>query len=385
MKRLVGLALCLTACSSAPTLDAGSVDAAGQADDAGADDAGADDAGADDAGADAGPPRDSVAVLSLNLQCLSLDGTRFATNAERFDAIARAVAVERVDVLLLQEVCDDGSVDAVTLLQRALEAAGAGTFAAHVVYGHIGWEGTPEEARESVAVLARTLTETTALVHRDQAGLRRVAASASADTSLGSLRVVSVHLAFRDAPVRRSQAREAAAVALSESDPSLAVLVGGDLNARARSDPYLAFSALGYVDASAGAGGSRIDHLFVHRGAPLAVAEARRLFVTERVSDHPGVLVRLVRGPPEVVEITRIVAEHDPGTARTLWLRGDAAPLTWAVGWPMHDLGDGRWRFVSTELTGPLEVKALIDDVTWQTGPNERVVAGTDFRFAPSF
>lgn len=387
----VALALLAGACGPAAGEDAGARDAGTPREDAGAWDAGTprEDAGArsDASSRDAGVAEPSVVILSLNLHCLELDGTPHPSHAARFAAIAAAVAREGVDVLLLQEVCDDGTVDAAAGLLAALEAEGAGTFEAQVVFAHLAWEGTPEEARESVAVLGRSLGRPTELVHRVQDGLRRVAAAADVETDLGTLRVLSVHFDHLDADARRAQARESAAVALSEADPSLAVVVGGDLNARAGSEAFGAFAAMGFVEASEAAGGDRIDHVFVHRGTPVEVREARRLFDTSatRVSDHPGVLVRLAAGAPEAVTVTRVVAEHDPGFGRHLWIRGSVAPLGWTRGWPMHALSPGRWRFVATELAGTVELKALVDDVTWQTGANQRVGAGDDLTFTPSF
>ena len=79
------------------------------------------------------------------------------------------------------------------------------------------------------------------------------------------------------------------------------------------------------------------------------------------------------------------VPGSDPGLGRHLWIRGSAAPLDWSAGWPMHSLGPGRWRFVSTELFGEVELKVLVDDETWQLGANEVVTAGVDLTFAPSF
>jgi len=380
--------LSLVGCETDAPTDSGPVDASIEPPfDGGQPDAGPADAGVlpDASRPDAGPSPDTLRILTLNLHCLSVEGTPYANNPERLAAVAEAVARERVAVLLLQEVCDDGRVDAVAALTAALEAAGAGSYDSHVVFAHVAWEGTPEEARESVAVMARGLSTQSALTHRDQAGLQRVAAAASVATELGEVRVMSVHLDHRDSVVRPAQAREAASVTLSEADPSLAAIVGGDFNARAGSPAYRALSSVGYVDASLEAEGRRIDHIFVHRGAPLSVVGSRQLFVDAPVSDHPGVLVELAPGTGDDVTVTRIIAEADPGLGRHLSVRGDAAPLSWALDWPMHDLGGSRWQFVSTEHSASFEIKALIDGSVWQSGPNVVVAAGTDVRFAPSF
>lgn len=385
----VALACLLVACGEPAPTDAGADPTDGGATDAAATDGGAlDDAGADAGASDAGMTAPRATVLTLNLHCLSLEGTPYASNESRFTAIAETVATERVDVLLLQEVCDDATIDAAMALQGALAAVGAGDFTAHVAFAHVAWEGTPEEARESVAVMARSIARPTVIDHRVQGGLRRVAATADVATPLGTLRATAVHLDFMDAPVRLAQAREAGAVTISEAfDDGLPALIGGDLNATRGSDAHHAFLDLGLLDASQAAGGSRIDHVFVHRGAPLRPVEARRLFddPSTAVSDHPGVLVRFEAATPDAVSWTRVIADHDPGAGHTLWLRGGVAPLSWDAGWPMHALTAARWRFVTSELMGTVEVKTLIDDATWQMGENAVVEAGAELTLTPSY
>lgn len=387
--RAASLALLVAGCDGAMAGDAGAVieDAAGA--DAGGDAGAPPDAGSSDAGEeDAAMPGPVATVLTLNLHCLSIDGTAYGSNDARFAAIAETVAREGVDVLLLQEVCDDGALDAGAALGAALSAAGAGDFQIHAAFAHVAWEGTPDEARESVAVMARALASPSTLDHRVQDGLRRVAASATVETALGPLRATSLHLDHRSAPARLAQAREAGAISLSEAyDGALPSVIGGDLNAPRGSDAHGAFGALGYLDASDAAGGDRIDHVFVHRSAPLRAVEARRVLddAATRVSDHPGVLVRLVAAAPADVTWTRVIAAYDAGVGRHLWIRGSAAPLSWDAGWPMHALAPGRWRFVTSELAGRVEVKTLIDDTLWQTGENDVVMAGGETTITPAF
>lgn len=389
------LACALGACDAPPTEDAGARDGGLAADAGAAMDAGGaldadvidDDAGEGDAGPDAAAPRAIATVLTLNLHCLELDGTAYATHQARLAAVAALVAREAVDVLLLQEVCDDGAFDAAEALGRALEEAGAGTFARHVSFAHLAWEGTSREARESVAVFSRELSAPATLAHRTQDGLRRVMVSASAGTPLGVLRVASVHFDHRSAAARLAQAREAAAITLAEADPHLAAVVGGDVNAPRGSDAHAAFGQLGYLDASDAAGGGRIDHVFSHRAAPLRALEARRVLddPATRVSDHPGVLVRFVAAAPDDVLVTRVLARHDPGPGRALYVRGSAPPLSWTRGWPMRPRAAGEWSFIATELAGAVELKVLVDDVDWQLGENARVEAGGALELTPTF
>lgn len=377
-----------------PALVALAGDAGSQLDARVREDAGArSDASAPDSGApedvDAGTPEPTLAVLTLNLRCLSLEGTPYATQLDRFAAVAATVVAERVDVLALQEVCEDGTVDVLALLIDALEAESGEGWSGHAVFAHVAGEGTPDEADERVAIVARSIRATGELVHRRQGVLRRAAATAEVGIAGGTVHVISVHLDHLDADAREAQAREAALSAMVEADPSLALIVAGDFNDREGQPAHTALLAAGFRDRSAGVGLSRIDHVFVHRGSGLVTREARALFDTPEtaVSDHPGVLVRLSRATPEAVLVSRVTAEHTPPGGRTLWIRGSQAPLSWTSGWPMHPIAPGRWRWVSTELSGPFELKAILDDdeTSWQRGANTPATAGVDLEYRPTF
>ena len=372
----------------AASVDAGELDAGSL--DAGERDAGALDAGERDASEpDAGPPTPTLTVLSLNLHCLSVEGTAYADNASRFAAIAATALREGVDVFALQEVCDNGTVDALTLLIEALEAESGEPWSGHAVLAHRGFVGTPDEADEHVAIVARSIRSSGELVHRRQGALRRVAATAEIGVDGGSIHVMAVHLDHLDAAVSGAQAREAAVTSLVEGDPSLALLVAGDFNAREGQPAHAALLAAGFRDRSAGVGLARIDHVFTHRASGFVTRSAQVLFDTPetRVSDHPGVLVTLVAATPEDVVVSRATAEHTPTAGRTLWIRGSSAPLSWTSGWPMVPVATGRWRFLSTEIAGPYELKAILDDseTSWQLGANVAAMAGVDLVFRPTF
>jgi len=365
-----------------------------------------------------GPP----VVLSLNLHCLKTDGTAFADNSARFAAIAETIASEGVDVVLAQEVCAGAKGDARAMLLAALAKATGATWSSAIAFAHRAWEGTPEEADESVAIFARgALSDARETVHRAQGSLRRVAIGATVTVSGGGggsgsgsgsgggsgsgtspvrARVYSVHLDHATAVARTGQAREIASAAMVEADGAgvaidaggggvaLPVIVAGDFNAIASDDAPRALDLFGFVEGSGSAATARIDHVFVHRSAPFAAAATKTLFEGAlAVSDHPGVLVRFSPRAPSPVRLTRVVAT---GTfASPLTLRGSRAPLSWDHGWPAFPrVGPGATgvAVVTSELpAGAFSYKFLRDDTDWALGADVNGTGETDNTTTPAF
>lgn len=348
---------------------------------------------ADSGGADSGEGAlpEQLSVLSLNLHCLKLDGTPYADNAERFAAIARLVAEEEVAVLAAAEICADGETDAEEALRLALEAATGEGWTSSAVFAHTAWEGTADEAEERVGLFVQGEPAASgALTFAVQGSLNRVAAYATLPASRGGLTVWSVHLEVFEESVRLQQAREAAGAALALADPGLDVLVAGDMNDVEGSATHAAYGAAGFTDLSQGLDPERIDHVFAHRGAAWALDEARLVFdgdAEPAVSDHPGVLVRLVPAEGEAVDWTRVTASADAGFGHYLALRGDVDPLSWDAGWPGAALDDQTWRWVSTEIPAgePFAYKTLLDDEQWQTGEDSAGVGGEDQEIRPTY
>ncbi len=329
-------------------------------------------------------------LMSLNLHCLITGGTGFDTNEDRFDEIARAASVEEVAVIAVQEACVSDTESAVTLLEAALEAETGEDWSAHWAEAHVAWQGTPDEALEGLAVFVRGEgSDPAALTYQAQTGLVRVGVAVTLPEHLGSVRVHSVHLSVLDEDIRHRQAREAASSALAEVDPGLGIVIAGDLNARAGTPAHDAFGALGFDDLSADLAADRIDHAFAHGGAALQATEARLIFDDTDyavVSDHPGVVVRLEPSPPVAVSITRIGVNTDVGAGHYVTVRGDVEPLSWDLGWPAFNRGNGRWDLVLPGLSqGSFGFKALIDDVTWQQGDDVVGTAGADHEITPVF
>ncbi|MBW2460209.1 MAG: endonuclease/exonuclease/phosphatase family protein, partial [Deltaproteobacteria bacterium] len=276
--------VCLAAACSSNLdrpVDGGAPTDAGGETDTGSDPGDAGDAGdAGDTGTtmDGGLPRAPWGAVSLNLHCLETGGTAFTTNEERFAAIADRAVSGGARVLLLQEACNDGAVSALDVLERALEAASGREWHGSFAFAHVAWEGTPQEADEGVAMLADVpLSDVRVLEHGALGSLRRVMLSAALGGDLTGLRVGTFHLDHADEAVRRLQARELAVAGLVHGG-SASVLLGGDLNDREGSAAYTALGEAGYVDTSSALRGTRIDHVFVHRGAGIGATSAELVF-----------------------------------------------------------------------------------------------------------
>lgn len=384
------IVLLFTACTSgdersrdaggdAGSHDAGQVDAGSDEDAGGAADGGAD-AGSRDAGA-----LPALRVLSLNLHCLDVDGTPYSTNAARLAAVAERMVTERVDAALLQEVCDDGTTDALALLESEIETRTSEEWSSVFALAHVAWEGTAMEADEGVAILARgPLSDIETHAHVAQGALRRVTIEA---TLSSGLRVASFHLDHEDAASRTRQARELAVMPLVGIAVSANALLGGDLNDREGTAAHAALLEAGFIDATAELRSTRIDHVFVHRGAGFGAVSAELIFTAsgERVSDHPGVLVSLDAVAPPAVSITEIVGRVDVGFGRHLTVRGDSEPLSWELGLPLVAIEADDWRWATTELDAPFAYKLLRDDIDWQTGENLAGTPGESHTVTPAF
>ena len=332
-------------------------------------------------------PSAPFTLLSLNLHCFRVDGTVYATNAERFAAIASLAAAREVAVLTLQEACERPGEKAIELLRAALEQQTGVPWTSTWALAHVAWEGTPDEADEGVGLLVRgALSDPGALEHAVQGALRRIAVSATLPPALGSPRVTSVHFEVFEPEARTMQAREVAAAGLVDTDSTYAVIIAGDFNDVEGSATHAAFPAMGYLAADAGLDPSGIDHVMSHRAAPLRPTLAEQVFLgAQAVSDHPGILVRFEPATGDIVTTTRITAESDPGADHFLSLRGDTAPLEWDRGFPMRAVKPGEHVFVTTEIAAPFAFKTLLDDTTWQTGPNVEGVAGAAQVVMPMF
>lgn len=328
-------------------------------------------------------------IASLNLHCLKTEDSDFTTNEQRFQAIAQTIAAEGIVAVAVQEACVAGTTDALEMLRAAISASTGETWSKQWMLAHVGWQGTPDEAQEGVGILARgSLTNVTQVEFRHQSSLRRVMIGATLPDS--GLRLWSVHLEVGNPAMALLQAREAAAIAVAEADPSWDVIVGGDFNSAQGSPPLAAFETMGFTELTASLGANQIDHIFAHRGAAVSLAQTRILFdgtAQPKVSDHPGVMVELSPAAGQAVTRTRFLAHADSVPGNWLALRGSSPPLDWGWGWPAWKRADGSWAWVTSELQqgASLEYKWLADDTTWQTGGNASCAAGSDCDLSPAF
>ena len=332
----------------------------------------------DDTQADSGDPQpdQSFGLLSLNLHCLKTEGTDFASNQERFEAVAEAVVAEDIQVIALQELCVSDRESAPALLEASLEGATGLNWELTTAFAHTGWEGTDDESDEFVGLAVRGgLLDSRELVFHVQDGLRRVGVQGRWDTGFAQLAFTSVHLDHQHAEVRLGQSRQSAVEALVSASGAES-LVLGDFNDTPSSVPVLAMATMGFEDLGAELDDDRIDYIFAHHGASIELLSFERIFIGERwprISDHPGMLARVGESVARPVSLTTVTTEYDD--EGWLALRGDQAPLGWELGWPASQ--DGRhWTAVFTELEGAFEYKWLRDDADWQEGENRQGQSG---------
>lgn len=334
-----------------------------------------------------GPSVKTNSLLSLNLHCLRLDGTVYATNADRFAAIAALVADRDISAIALQEVCQRPGENALDELQAAIEKATMATWSSAWKFAHIAWEGTPNQADEGVALLVKgTLTNHREIDHLVQGSLHRVAMSATLPAEWANVRLTSIHFEVFEESARKMQAREAAVATLVDSDPLLGAMVAGDFNDIEGSATHSAFPAMGYIAANAGLDPAGIDHVMIHRASPFRPVKSEKVFLgAEAVSDHPGILVVFEAAQGENVTITRIMTNVNPSGNQFLSIRGNVAPLTWDLGFPLHQKLNGTRVFLTTEIQSNFEFKLLASDQTWQLGANMQGTSGVDQMVIPTF
>lgn len=90
---------------------------------------------------------------------------------------------------------------------------------------------------------------------------------------------------------------------------------------------------------------------------------------------------------PAVVptSITTISAQVDVGFGNTLYIRGSGGGLSWSVGLPMTCVAADLWRISLDAARQDIAFKVLVNDLTWNTGPDFAVAAGTNVTVKPAF
>ncbi len=82
---------------------------------------------------------------------------------------------------------------------------------------------------------------------------------------------------------------------------------------------------------------------------------------------------------------TIITAKIDIGFGNTLYLRGEGPGLSWDRGVIMDCIADNQWQAVIAESARPVSFKFLVNDLTWNTGEDYSVAAGTSIVLEPTF
>ncbi len=199
---------------------------------------------------------------------------------------------------------------------------------------------------------------------------------------------MSIHFDVFDAAARAAQAQEASAAALADAEPLLDAIVAGDFNDVEGSPAWSAFPAMGYLSADEGLDLTGIDHVMIHRAAPLRpTSVAIVLTGAAAVSDHPGVLVHFEPATGDAVTITRLpTATRIQGPVTFSRLRGDKAPSHVELRLPdAQRRAANDHALILTEMPGTFAFKLLRDDTDWQLGADLQGNAGTDQTVSPTF
>jgi endonuclease/exonuclease/phosphatase family metal-dependent hydrolase len=226
--------------------DTGGAGGAGGAPDAASSGSSSSSSASSSSGQGGGPVAQPLTILTLNLHCLRVDGTVYATNTERFAAIASLVANRDVSAITLQEACQRPGENAIDELRVAIEKATSTSWSSTWTFAHVAWEGTPDQADEGVGLLVKgNLSNPDELVLAVQGSLRRVAASATLPAQWSNVRLTSIHFEVFEQTARTMQAREVAVAALVDTDPFFGAIVAGDFNDIEGSTTHAGISGIG--------------------------------------------------------------------------------------------------------------------------------------------
>ncbi len=108
--------------------------------------------------------------------------------------------------------------------------------------------------------------------------------------------------------------------------------------------------------------------------APVAPAPAKPV--------APAPVVRPVASQPVA---TVIQARIDIGFGNVLHIRGEGAGLSWDEGKLMDCVADDLWQVTLPESSRSIVFKFLVNDLSWNTGPDYTVAGGTSVTLTPEF
>ena len=82
---------------------------------------------------------------------------------------------------------------------------------------------------------------------------------------------------------------------------------------------------------------------------------------------------------------TFISAKIDIGFGNHLYLRGEGPGLSWDHGLAMDSVGANLWTSSVKNATAPVTFKVLVNDLTWNSGPDNVVQPGHSITITPTF
>ena len=83
--------------------------------------------------------------------------------------------------------------------------------------------------------------------------------------------------------------------------------------------------------------------------------------------------------------VTTITARINVGFGNALHLRGEGPGLSWDRGLPMECIAADLWRLNLGESARGFSFKVLVNDLTWNSGPDYTVASGGVVNMTPTF
>ncbi len=116
--------------------------------------------------------------------------------------------------------------------------------------------------------------------------------------------------------------------------------------------------------------------------APAPVVPVAVKSAAAAVPVAPAPVVRPVASQPVA---TVIQARINIGFGNVLHIRGEGAGLSWDEGTVMDCVADDLWQVTLPESSRTVVFKFLVNDLTWNTGPDYTVAGGTSVTLTPEF
>lgn len=84
-------------------------------------------------------------------------------------------------------------------------------------------------------------------------------------------------------------------------------------------------------------------------------------------------------------KLTRIIINYDVGFNNSLYIRGQGANLNWEKGIQLKNTKSDEWVWETECAFANAEFKILINDKTFETGPNHSLQYGSKITYKPQF